>query len=153
MQNDTPVARSSLVPVLGCIALILFGLNFYRFVDLELLSKWRPCDRHVVVHEHVVRATPQVQLFTFDRQLEAQERALRRSLERAEVALARARHQTGIRNLEPNLERLQAELEAKQENLELLHATLELRHERLADHQCEEEHADGDHRFQIQIIR
>lgn len=153
MQNDTPVARSSLVPVLGCIALILFGLNFYRFVDLELLSKWRLCDRHVIVHEHVLPANPQIHLFTFDRQLETQERALQRSIGRAEVALARARQQTALRNLEPNLERLQAELEAKQENLERLHAILELQHERLADHQREKESADGERHFQIQILR
>ena len=117
------------MPVHGCIALILFGLNFYRFLDLEVLSTWRACERHVVVHEHALRSTPQVQVFTFDRNLEAQERALQRTLERAEQALAQASQRLANRNLETNLERLREDMQAKQDNLERLQAILERQHE------------------------
>ncbi len=156
MENDTPVYRSSLVPVLGCIALILFGLNFYRLIDRELLSKWRLCGDHVVVHEHLHHPGADVMVFEVDRQLAARDRALQRNFERARQALERVQRTMNRRGLEADMERLHEELQVKQENMEQLRRELELRHEHRAGEYCEEfdQHDQHDrHRMQIQIIR
>ena len=41
MNEEQPVARSSMVPVLGCIALMLFSLSSYKIFDKEFIAKWR----------------------------------------------------------------------------------------------------------------
>ena len=60
MAEGKPAARSSLVPLLGLIALGLFGLNFYTYLSRQCPEAFGrfPCDveRFEARFEHIERA-------------------------------------------------------------------------------------------------
>ncbi len=139
MREETPVARSSLVPILGCIALLLFGLNFYRFLDREFFSKWKHCDGGAYVffqdHEHRHHEALAFESGEVREGLRRAERALRRNLERAERAFQRLRQKTNG-NVAVDLERLREDIHIKQQNLERLRQALQEREHR-PGHRCQ----------------
>ena len=165
MHEEQPIARSSMVPVLGCIALMLFSLSSYKIFDKEFLAKWRShwCkeDPHhyVEMHRHdgvfafefdraeqdIARAQREV-----ERSHQIRERALRRSVERAEEALARLQT-SGDDRVQIHIERLEEALQVKARHLENLEHELQFSSGQL-DWKCEMDHEDHSD-FQIRIIR
>ena len=166
MNEEQPITRSSMVPVLGCIALMLFGLNFYQFLDRELFSKWRTewCD--LPSRDALTQSHNGVFAFEFDRAQQDIERAqreierahhmrehaLQQSMERAQRQLARLqRHADSDVRVEVNIARLQEELEAKTRSLQALEGEWPFNNTR-RDWKCEMDHEDHSD-FQIHIVR
>lgn len=166
MNEEHPIARSSMVPVLGCIALMLFSLSSYKIFDKEFLAKWRShfCDEdphhYVEVHRHdgvfafefdraeedIARAQREI-----ERSQQIRERALQRSVERAERTLVRLQQMNRDDRVQIHIERLEEELQAKAHQLENLEHELHFSSGRL-DWKCEMDHEDHSD-FQIRIVR
>jgi len=127
MKKEQPfIARSSIVPILACVALMLFGANFYQFLRKNVFSHFgwdvrcpiEVTDHHRHRHQHKIkhpraihlRATQSGQdqhtiIFEFDRE--------GRELNQAERALERAE-----RSLKRNLERAVRDLARLHERVE-----------------------------------
>ena len=133
MNAETPLARSSMVPVLGCVALLLFGLNFHEFLKRHvdrLFGQWR-CHTHVhVAVEHMAHGEGAADFFLHfedeTRVLRREERHLRRELRRAERELHRLRDlEFGSQSARNERERHELELVTAKAQLALLRARLE----------------------------
>jgi exonuclease VII large subunit len=145
MRNEPTVVRSSWVPILACIAALLFSANFFQFLQKHFKKWWGwnfTCPtEHVVHHRHrIVDVKPDdrhVMIFDFKeheidhemerahRDLKRAEQGLRRNLERALREMERQRErmeQDG--NADVHVERLQEEIETKARSLERLEQEL-----------------------------
>ncbi|HMB91515.1 MAG TPA: hypothetical protein VKP65_11755 [Rhodothermales bacterium] len=159
MNEEQPIARSSMVPILGCIALMLFSLSSYKIIDKYSPVCIEPPSHVVEVHRHngvfafefdgaeaeIARAQREI-----ERSHQIRERALRRSVERAEQALVRLQTIEDDR-VQIHIERLEEELQAKAHELENLEHELTFSSGRL-DWKCEMDHADHSD-FQIHVVR
>lgn len=96
-----PVAKSSMVPILGVVVISLFALNFFRWIDLRFFQKLKPiiCEE-VEVEAERYEHHPRVLLhlngteFEFDGEhfeLEGVERELNRALRELDRAERRIR--------------------------------------------------------------
>lgn len=142
MREETPLTRSSLVPVLGCVALMLFGLNFHQFVKKHadrLFQHWRACYGHheVIVQRLVPNEHIEMHFFGFDHDQDDAQRELRhaeRDLRRAERFLRdveRDLHQGGTvsASLQQTLARRTVEVAQERAKVAALRAQLLDRHE------------------------
>lgn len=148
MRLKSPVARASLVPVLGIAALVLFSLNFYRFLDLRFFSKVKHfiCNeqavdveaahpRHMVIMRHGTQNDErQFEIRVFNRQqgeaesqdLEWAQRDLERRIRSTEREIARTarrlrweRDRNGSQaDVSVNLESLEQQLSELEQQLE-----------------------------------
>ncbi len=144
MREKLSTYHISLVPVLACIAALLFSANFYQFLQKNLKKWWGwdfNCPTEQVHHRHsVLELNPDdrhVIIFDFDEQeidhemdrvhrdLEQAERVLRLNLERAlqnMESLHERMEWDG--NVEIRIERLNEEIHTKSRNLEHLEQAL-----------------------------
>ena len=159
MREKLSTYHVSLVPVLACIAALLFSANFYQFLQKNLKKWWGwdfSCPTEQVYHRHsVLELNPDdhhVMIFDFDEQeidpemdrvhrdLEQAERVLRLNLERAlqnMESLHERMEWDG--NVEVRVERLNEEIHTKARNLERLEQALHRM-------EIEIEQAETDHR-------
>jgi hypothetical protein len=166
MKEEQPIVRSSMVPVLGCIALMLFSMSSYKIFDKEFLSKWRSTWCQEYAHDTVTFHGHGDFAFEFDGAQDAielaqqeiershrqRERALQRSMERAEREIARAQiHLNDDVREEVNMERLEEELAAKARSLQALERSWSSNSARL-DWKCEMDHENHTD-VQIHVLR
>ena len=138
MREKLSTYHVSLVPVLACIAALLFSANFYQFLQKNLKKWWGwdfSCPTEQVYHRHsVLELNPDdrhVIIFDFDEQeidhemdrvhrdLEQAERVLRLKLERALQNMGRLHERMEWDgNVEVRVERLNDEIHTKSRNLE-----------------------------------
>lgn len=117
---DAPApSRSTLVPVLGCIALLLFGLNFYRFLDLRVYpnravffsNDVRLHHRHSL-RRHCGERKHRIRIRRYDREAAGMD-ALRQHMDEERRRLDRERQR-----LEERLRSQQIELDTRRRHLE-----------------------------------
>ena len=163
MREDTPISRSNMVPVLGCVALMLFGLNFHHFIQRHLhrfFHGWKHC--HAIEHVVVQRSAPcdDVSFFSDEdralRDLRRVERDARLDLRQAERELRRVRHEMQRRGeqsveIERRLAREEAHVRRHQTRLVAVRAQME-QHEARHDTHHDSRHCAPDrHRFEFHI--
>ena len=150
MEKKPFVTMTSMVPVLACIAALLFSANFYQFLQMNFKKWWgwdftcpveqvdchryevhdlqehrRHRKRHDRPHRHDVQERHTIILelsrdHEFDRVQEA-ERHLQRNLERALRDLQRLRERMEWNaNTDANRERLETEIRIKAMNLQAM---------------------------------
>ncbi len=159
MREKLSTYHVSLVPVLACIAALLFSANFYQFLQKNLKKWWGwdfSCPTEQVYHRHrVLELNPDdrhVIIFDFDEQeidhemdrvhrdLEQAERVLRLNLERALRNMEHLHERMDWDgNVEVRVERLNEEIHTKARNLERLERALHRM-------EYEIEQAEADHR-------
>ncbi len=144
MREKLSTYHISLVPVLACIAALLFSANFYQFLQKNLKKWWGwdfSCPTEQVYHRHkILELKPDdrhVMIFDFDEQeidpemdrvqrdLKQAERVLRLNLERALRNMEHLHERMDWDgNVEVRVERLNEEIHTKARNLERLEQAL-----------------------------
>ncbi len=145
MREKLSTYHVSLVPVLACIAALLFSANFYQFLQKNLKKWWgwdfscpteevcqqhqtihvKPHDRHVIIFEYDDEQVIDYEMDRVHRDLKRAEQALRRNLERALRDMQRLHERMEWDgNVEVRVKRLNEEIHTKTRNLERLEQAL-----------------------------
>ncbi len=141
MRKKLFTYHSPLVPVLACIAALLFSANFYQFLQKNLKKWWgwdfdcpteevcqrhqtihvKPHDRHVIIFEYDDEHEIDYEMDRAHRDLKRAKQALRRNLERALLDMQRLHERMEWDgNWDAKVERLQEEIQSKAKNLDRL---------------------------------
>ncbi len=160
MRKKLFTYHSPLVPVLACIAALLFSANFYQFLQKNLKKWWgwdfdcpteevcqrhqtihvKPHDRQIIIFEYDDGHEIDYEMDRVDRDLKRAEQALRRNLERALRDMQRLHERMEWDgSVEVRVERLNEEIQTKTRNLERFEQALQRM-------QFEIEQAETDHR-------
>ncbi len=160
MRKKLFTYHSPLVPVLACIAALLFSANFYQFLQKNLKKWWgwdfdcpteevcqrhqtihvKPHDRHIIIFEYDDGHEIDFEVDRVDRDLKRAEQALRRNLERALRDMQRLHERMEWDGtVEVRVKRLNEEIQTKTRNLERFEKAIQRM-------QFEIEQAETDHR-------